>query len=413
MSVQNIVVIGAGTVGVCCALYLQRDGHRVTLIDRNDPGQGCSYGNAGIFQYGACVPQSTTGILRRIPEMLLNRKAPLVIRWQNLPRMLPYLFRFVQSAHPDRVEQSSLALACLLEQADAAYVPLINQANANHLIRRTGEMTVYRDRAAYMGGDYGRRLRRKRGVKVVDMEGTGLTEMIPGLSKEFRFGTYLPDCASTTDPYRLTLMLAETFAGNGGIVLRENVIDLVVGLGGVTTAVTEASRHEVDSLVLATGAFSKPWASALGAQVPLYTERGYHIMISEAGMDLPFPILSGDYRFGLTPMIGGLRLSGTVELAGLDRPPDYERAKILVSLAKLLFPDLAGTTGKCWMGHRPSMPDSLPVLGRSPKYNNAYFAFGHGHLGLTLGGVTGKLIGNLVAGRISNAALTAFRANRF
>ena len=413
MSVQNIVVIGAGTVGVCCALYLQRDGHRVTLIDRHDPGRGCSYGNAGIFQYGACVPQSTTGILRRIPRMLVDRKAPLVIRWRHLPRILPELFRFVQSAHPDRVEQYSLALAWILEQADAAYAALITQAKAQHLIRRSGEMTVYRDRAAYLKAHHGRTLRRKRGVKVVDIEGAALTNMIPGLSHEFRFGTYLPDCTSTTDPYRLTLMLAETFAGNGGIVLRENVTDLIVGPSGVSVAVTDAGRHELDSLVLAAGAFSKPWASALGARVPLYTERGYHIMVSEPGIDLPFPILSGDYRFGLTPMIDGLRLAGTAELAGLDLPPDYERARMLVPLAKLLFPNLSETTGKCWMGHRPSMPDSLPVLGRSPKYDNAYFAFGHGHLGLTLGGVTGKLIAYLVAGRITNTALRAFRANRF
>ncbi len=407
------MVMGAGTVGVCCALYLQRDGHQVTLVDRQEPGAGCSYGNGGIIQIGACVPVATPGVLSRVPKMLLDPQGPLIIRWRHLPWILHYLVRFVLAARPGRVEAISLALAGLLAQAKDAYAPLIKSANAEDLIRHNGELYIYRTKASFRAGKTGHDLRRERGVRVDDLSTDELRQLVPDLSPEFKYASYLPDCVSTTDPFDFTKALAEDFARNGGTVLHETVTDIEIGSDGPETLVTDNGRHTVNTLVLAAGAWSKPWAAKLGNRVLLDTERGYHVMIPDPGIDLRVPMVSGDYRFGLIPMTGGLRLAGTAELAGLKAPPYYERADMLVPLAKRLFPGMNETAGERWMGHRPSTPDSLPVLGRSPRFRNAYFAFGHGHLGLTMGGITGQLIADLVADRIGDEDVAAFRADRF
>lgn len=400
-------------MGTCCALYLQRAGFSVSLIDRQEPGAGCSYGNAGVIQVGACVPVATPAVLRNIPAMLLDPDGPLVLRWRYLPFVLPYLVRFALSAHPRRVEEISIALASLLARAKSAYDPIVRDAGAQRLVKNTGELYVYGTETSFRAGKQGHDIRRRRGVTVDDLSHDELRQLVPDLAPDLTFASYLPDCQSTVDPFNFTRTLAQAFADQGGTVLREDVKDLVVGAGGPVALITESNRHPVEALVLATGAWSKVWAAKLGARVPLDTERGYHVMFTEPGIDLQVPVLSGDHRFAMTPMTGGIRLAGTAELAGLDAPPRFERIDTLTQVAKRLFPGLSPRASQQWMGHRPSTPDSLPVLGRSADFRDTYFAFGHGHLGLTLGAVTGELIADLALGRIGDGDLTAFRAERF
>ena len=410
---RHFTVVGAGIVGVCCAFALLRDGHRVTLIDRDEPGRGCSYGNGGIIQVGASVPVATPGVLRQIPRMLLDPNGPLVIRWPCLPRLAPYLLRFIAAARPDRVERISVAIAALLDRAIDAVRELLGAAEALDAIAHTGELYVYQTESAYRAARAAHDMRRRRGVRVEELSADEVRQLEPAIAPSVRCGVFLPDCMTAANPFHLTTRLVEAYRRDGGAVLRETLRDIEMAPDRRMALLTDAGRHDVDRLVLATGAWSRRWAAKLGARIPMDTERGYHVMLSDPGIDLRIPVLSGDHRFGVTPMAGGIRVAGTAELAGLDAPPNYRRAEMLLPMAEALLPGLRTNPHENWMGHRPSTPDSLPVIGRAPQLPNAFFAFGHGHLGLTLGPITGKLVADLAAGRPPPVDMAPYAAERF
>lgn len=413
MERRHFTVIGAGTVGVCCALYLQRDGHRVTLIDRNLPGTGCSFGNAGVVQVAACVPVATPGVVRKVPSMLMDPEGPLIIRWQYLPRLMPYLFRFLWSARPERVEEVARILAAMLQQSIPAYRPLLAPTHVSDLIRETGEILAYNTDAAFNSAQSARDLRLRNGVNMVNVPIEELRRLEPALAPTFKHAVWFPDCIRTTDPMLLTQALSRTFVENGGEFLREDVRDIVQSNDGEISIVTSQWTRQIDRLVLATGAYSKVWAKKLGSYVPLDTERGYHLMMKDPGVELTRPIHLGDHRVGVVSMVNGLRINGTAELAKLDAAPNYQRAHRLLSIAKRALPDLRTDQIEPWMGHRPSTPDSLPVICQAPRAPRAYFAFGHGHLGLTMGGITGQTIADLAAGRTPAIDMKPLHVNRF
>jgi D-amino-acid dehydrogenase len=410
---KHFTIVGAGTIGVCTALYLLRDGHSVTMLDRQPPGTGCSFGNGGLIQTGACVPIATPGVLRQVPRMLMDPNGPLVIRWRHLPALMPYLLNFVAAARPVRVEQISLALQAILDHATEAYRLLLSEANALDLIRRSGELYVYEKPRSYALAKEWHDLRRLRGVEVVDLPPEELRQLEPALAPIFCGGVYLPNSVKTASPFLVTQALADNFVRTGGEFKQENVEQIVFGDSGPSELITNRGKRSVDQLVIAAGAFSTRWASQLASSVPLDTERGYHLMLPEAGVDLRVPILSGDYRFGLVPMVDGIRLAGTAELACLDAPPNYDRAERLLAIAQRMLPGLNGKNRTRWMGHRPSTPDSLPIICRSPRYSSVYLAFGHGHLGLTLGAVTGRLIADLAADRSPLIEIRPYDIKRF
>lgn len=410
---KHFTVLGAGTVGVCTALYLLRDGHRVTLIDRLPPGKGCSFGNAGLIQTGACVPIATPGVLRDVPRMLLDPDGPLIIHWQHLSSLLPYLLRFVMAARARRVEEISIALQSILSHAMEAYRVLLAEAGASDLVWQSGELYVYERQASYDRARSGHDLRRKRGVEVVDLDPEELRRLEPSLAPIFYRGVYLPNSVQTVNPYMVTVALSENFARSGGTFIQEEVREIAMGESGPTVLITDKGKHKVDQLVIATGAFSKRWARQLAGYVPLDTERGYHLMLPKPNINLRVPLLSGDYRFGLVPMVDGVRLAGTAELATLDAPPRYARAERLLKIAERMLPDLSGEARTQWMGHRPSTPDSLPIICQSPRFSSVYLAFGHGHLGLTLGAITGRIIADLASQRIPPVSLVPYDIQRF
>ena len=410
---KHFTVLGAGTIGVCTAFSLLRDGNRVTMIDRLPPGNGCSFGNGGLIQTGACVPIATPGVLRQVPRMLLDPDGPLIIRWQHLLSLTPYLINFVLAARPARVEEISIALQAILNHAKDAYRMLLAEARASDLVRQSGELYVYERQGAYEGAKPWHDLRRKRGVEVVDLEPEELRQLEPALAPIFCKGVYLPDSQVTLSPYRVTNALAEAFVRNGGEVVQEEVHEIATDENGPTMLVIDSGKRKVDQLVIATGAFSKRWARQLACNMPLDTERGYHLMLPKPGIDLRVPLLSGDYRFGLVPMVDGVRIAGTAELATLNAPPRYARAERLLKIAERMLPGLCGEDRTRWMGHRPSTPDSLPVICRSPRFASVYLAFGHGHLGLTLGAITGRIIADLASGRTPPMPLAPYDIARF
>lgn len=409
----SITVLGAGIVGTCCAFALQRDGFQVTLVDRDEPGAGTSSGNAGMIQTGTPIPMATPGLMKHVPSMLLDPEGALVIRWRYLPRLLPWLWRFFRQSSARRTEHNSKAMMGLLDQSGDAYKELVAAAGAEKNIRYKGMLFVYRGEAEAKAAQWEMDLFRSKGVKVDALNEDELRQMEPALNRAYTHAFYLPDCFYTVDPKDLTTLLATAFEAAGGTFVRANVRDIEVGPDGPTALVTDDGALPVEKLVLAAGVFSKRFAKQLGIAVPLESARGYHLMLSDEAVRLNGPVVDGKRHFAVTPMAGGLRLAGMLELASVEADPNYRRADMLLPLAKDMLPDLKGTQTEPWMGHRPAMPDSLPVIEPSPNYSNTFHAFGHGQLGLTMGAITGLVITDLVAGRTPRVDLTPYRSDRF
>lgn len=408
-----MTVIGAGIVGISCALYLQRDGHSVVVLDPAGAGEGASKSNAGLLSSGSCVPVSTPGIVRRVPGMLLDPLAPLAIRWAYVPRLVPWLIRFIRAGSPARVEAISVALARLLELAPESYTALTAGSVASRYIRPGGVLYTYETDASFAKARAGLELRRRRGIDFDILRGAELRRLEPALAPSITHGVFYPKTMFCTDPGGLVRALAQEFTGRGGQFIRDEVIDIEMGPKGPRSLRIRNGRQDVDVLVIATGAWSRRLAARVGGRIPLDTERGYVVDLPRPGVASRIPLLSGDYSFAITPMEAGLRLSGTVELAGLHAPPNYARAQKLVHAARRVLREVDAEGAVFSIGFRPSMPDSLPVLSRSPRYASVFFAFGHGHLGLTLGPLTGRLIADMVGERQPPVDVAPFRADRF
>jgi D-amino-acid dehydrogenase len=407
---RRVVVVGAGILGIACARFLQRDGHAVTVIDPREPGDGASFGNAGVIANCDVAPLSMPGVLKRVPGMLFDPYGPLVLRWRYLPRIAPWLFAFVNASR--RWQEIAAALAPLLAGVSPAYDALLREAGARELIRHTGWLKLFSTESSFRHMDEECRLMREHGVGFETLDAHEIRQLEPGLAPIFARGLFFPDCAQVVNPKRLVATLARAFAGDGGLILREAAtgFDLAQGRRAVVTA---GARHPADAIVLAAGAWSRPLAAMLGARVPLDTERGYHAMFPLAEPGLSRPVLWWDQAINLVPMEHGLRLTSGVEFAGLEAPPDYRRIDRLAHRARAMLPSLAAAPQSRWLGFRPSLPDSLPVLGASARHEGVYFAFGHQHLGITLGAVSGRIVADLVSGRDPGIDLAPYRAERW
>ena len=412
-SPRHVVVIGAGIVGVCSALCLLRAGFRVTLLERDAPGQGASFGNGAVIGEAAVVPVATPGLLRKVPGMLLDPRGPLALRWSYLPRIAPWLLRFAAASRPQRVEQISIALAALLEGSFAAFDRLLEMADAADMLRRTGWLCVYETEAGLEAYRPMLELQRRRGVSFDILNRDALREFEPALGPIFARALYYPDVGYALDSLRLVQVLAEAFGRRGGTLKRAEAHGFEIGPDGPRAVLTEAASVPCDAVVIAAGAWSKRLAAELGRAPPLDTERGYHVQFAAPGVAPRLPVYSTERGIIATPLEVGLRVGGTVELGGLKAAPNWDRARVLLEQAKRWFPGLRTEGHSRWMGFRPSMPDSLPVIGRSPRFANAIFAFGHGHCGMMMGARTGEIVAALLAGRDPGLDMTPYRADRF
>lgn len=409
---RKAAVVGAGIVGLACAAYLLRDGCEVALFDPVPPGESCSLGNAGILGLSRSMPLGHPGLVPLVPKMLLDPLSPLSVKWCYLPRLLPWLLRFASNCRGTCVEQGSRSLHGLLSQALAAHEELARETGVPEIVRKSGWLHVYEKRSAFEKDEAEQRLRARRGVRFERLEGDRLRRLEPALGPQFRYGVFLPDDGFVANPLRLSRSLADRIRSQGGI-FRQARVRAFERVRGAWRIEAEDGPGHADALVIAAGAWSKPLAAMLGSAVPLEGERGYHLTLPRPGVAPRLPVLHGEGRFVATPMEMGLRLAGTTEFAALDAPPDWARADILARQAQSLYPGLAIEGASRWMGIRPATPDSLPVIGRAPRADDAFLAFGHGHLGLTLGPVTGRLVAELVSGRAPSLPLEPFRAERF
>lgn len=409
----TIAVIGAGMVGTCCALYLQREGYEVTLVDRGGPGEEASFGNLGGFGIASCPPGAMPGVIKKVPGMLLDTEAPLKIRWGHAVRALPWFLRFIANSRKDRVEANAAARQSLLDKVHEALDPLIADANAGHYMSQTGLMFTFESEAAFQGAAYAFDLRRRNGVQLDLLDGNEARQVQPALSKNVVRAYRVPNFSHTVDPMRLVKALASLFEQRGGKMLSRAVSGFDIGPEGVRALRTADGDVPVENVVIAAGVWSRKFASMLGSNVPLEAERGYHTMFNGTDVKMNGGVISVDRYVAITPMNEGIRVGGVAEFAPPEAAPNYEIAKLVRRHGEALFPDLKSDNITEWMGPRPSHPDSKPVIGRSPRHANAYFAFGHDHLGLTMGGITGKLVCELVTGRPTSVDLAPFRPDRF
>jgi D-amino-acid dehydrogenase len=409
----TIAVIGAGMVGTCCALYLQNEGYAVTLIDRGGPGEAASFGNLGGFGIASCPPASMPGVIRKVPGMLLDADAPLKLRWGHLPSALPWFLRFIAESRRERVEANAAARQSLLDKVHEAIDPLVADAGAERLMSQTGLMFTFESEAAFQGASYAFDLRRRNGVTMDLLDGNEARQVQPALSPKVVRAYRIPNFSHTVDPLKLVQALAGLFERRGGTLLRERARGFDIGPDGVRAIRTEGGDVPVERVVIAAGVWSRQFAAMLGTRVPLEAERGYHVMYNGTDVKMNGGLISVDRHIAVTPMLDGIRAGGTAEFAAPDAPANFAIAASVRRQAEALVPGLKSDNITQWMGPRPSHPDSKPVIGRAPGHANAYFAFGHDHLGLTMGGITGKLIGELVSGRPTSVDLTPFRPDRF
>ncbi|MGE0716762.1 MAG: NAD(P)/FAD-dependent oxidoreductase [Alphaproteobacteria bacterium] len=410
---REVIVIGAGIVGVCCALYLQRDGWSVRLIDPQGPGRGASYGNAGNLGIASCVPAALPGVLKKVPRMLFSSEAPLKLRWGHVPAAAGWFLSFVGNARRERIEAIADARQALLGRLHDGYAPLLEEAGAEDLIDYSGLLMTWESVAAFEGAAYALDIRRRRGVPFDVLDGNEARQIEPALNPAVTRAIHVPRLAHTINPLRLTETLARHFENRGGRIVREKATGFEFGPAGPTAVTTDAGKHTAARFVIAAGVWSRPLAAALGTRVPLEAERGYHNMFPNPGINLRVALMSADRHIAVTPMEEGVRASGVAEFAAPDAPPDMRYAAMVRRQAKGYLPALDIGGAREWMGPRPSHPDSLPALGFAPRHRNVVFAFGHDHIGLALGGITGRIVGDLMAGRDPGVDLRPYDPARF
>lgn len=411
---MKIAVIGNGIVGTCTGAWLQRQGHEVVFIDPLGPGQACSYGNAGSLSPSACLPVGMPGMWKKVPRWLFDPLGPLTVRASYLPVVLPWLVQFLRYGTRSEVVRIATALRALLDPVFDSYAPLVQRAGLETLIRQRGALYVYSSRAAARAWQWGMNLRKSLDVTLLDVDEAALEAMEPDLRGRFRFGLFAPDNGSTPDPEALVKGIFAQCVQDGATVLRAKASGFeVVDHGVRSVRLDNDETVAVDGVVIAAGAWSGALARQVGVRVPLETQRGYHITVHSNNLQLHHTVMAVEYNMMVNPMHAGLRLAGSVEFAGLRAAPDYARARVLLQHGQEMFPHLDTSEVSHWMGHRPCLPDSLPVIGPAPGLENVWCAFGHGHVGMCAGATTGREIAAVISGQRPAIDLQPFSPQRF
>lgn len=414
---HHVTIIGAGIIGVCAGLALLRDGHDVTIIDRDGVAENCSFGNAGVIcQTDSSMPLPYPGILRDVPKMLMDRRRYLTIRWGYMPTLLPWMLAFLKSANAEVREANARAMYALLDGTISSYEALTKGTPGERLIRKNGTLVIYKTDEGYDGDADDRAFLENLGANSQHLASEELRQMEPCLSPDLRHATYFPESYSTTNPYKLTCAIGDQFVAEGGKIELVEVTGMRHGAGRVSDIETTAGDRKVDRLLVAAGAWSHRVAAMMGLKVLLDTERGYHTVLHGVDTGLTRPLIHAEDHYGLNQMDEGVRFAGTVELAGVDAAPNYERADIVYEKGRTAFRDFdpsGATKVTKWMGRRPTMPDYLPALGPASGFSNVWFDFGHQHLGLSLAARSGMVVSDLISGRDPGLDLHAFRPERF
>jgi len=411
--VPDVLVIGAGVVGLSAALAAQARGLSVRVIDREGPAAGASAGNAGAFAFTDILPLASPGILRKAPGWLLDPLGPLTIPPAYALRIAPWMYRFWRACSPAQVQRSVVAQTALMDLSKAELEPFLTATGTSGMLQKRGNLQVYEGEPEFRAALPGWQARERHGIAFQHLDAAGMADLQPGLSDGFTHGTFTPGWYSIADPQLYTLALADRFCANGGTLLTGTVTALRPAADRVAVLTAAGETLQAGHVVLAAGAFSHRIARTLGERIPLETERGYNTTLPQDAFDLRMQVTFGGHGFVISRLSTGIRVGGAVELGGLDLPPNYKRAAAMLTKAQRFLPGLKTTGGRQWMGFRPSLPDSLPAIGRSRASPRVIHAFGHGHLGLTQSAGTARLVADLLTDRAPAIDLTPFSPQRF
>ncbi|QHF45101.1 FAD-dependent oxidoreductase [Pseudomonas sp. S35] len=410
---EDIVVVGAGIIGVACALQLARQGRRVLVLDAQEPGMGASYGNAGHLATEQVFPIADVSILKRLPAMLMDPMGPLRVDWRYLPRALPWFARLLLNLRPAHYQRTVAGIRALNEQSLGAWQRLLASIDRSQLLREDGSLLVYERAQSRKALDGLQQRMQQQNVPVAFWSGDAIRKVAPQLSEQVLGGLFFPGTGHFLDPYQTVCELVAAAKACGVQFCKRQVLDARIETDGVAL-VTDQGALSTRQVLIACGAHSAPLTAALtGKKIPLDTERGYHLMLPHEQQRLPFAVTSLERKFIMTPMADGLRLAGTVEFAGLERPANMARAWQLHRLSKGLFREhLNAQDATPWMGFRPSLPDSLPIIDRVCD-GKVLLAFGHQHLGLTQAAVTAERVAKLVSAGTGLPEPGPYRLDRF
>ncbi|WP_373422015.1 NAD(P)/FAD-dependent oxidoreductase [Burkholderia multivorans] len=411
---ETAVVIGGGIVGVCCALYLQRDGHAVTLIDPAAPGDSTAKWSCGQMAVSEIIPLSKPGILKKAPGWLLDQSGPLALRPGALPGILPWFFRFVASARHAKIVSIAQAMATLTHDVYTDYAPLLDACGDSALLGQHPVLEVFDDPAGIAHEQPHLELRQSLGFQSQRLTATEIGDLEPALAGRFRHGLLFPEWRAVNDTEGFIAALTASFEAQGGRRVRANAARIDEADGRATGVMLTSGEHIAAAhVVVAAGTGSRQFFGALGVRVPLEGIAGYQALLADPGVAFRHSVIYADGGFCFSTMTRGLQIGGTIEFAGRNAQPNFRRADIILEKAKRILPELRTARVEYGVGYRPFLPDTKPIIDRSKRLPNAYMAFGHGQLGLTLGATTGRLIADLAAGRPTRQNLAPFSAYRF
>ncbi len=410
MKNERIGIIGAGIQGVCSGLFLQKKGYDVVLFDKNDPGSGASYGNAGHFSPYASVPLNRTDILTDIPAMLLSSTGPLALKWNYIPKMLPWFFKFLRNCSKKKMMHTAKYMHQILDLALPAYDELFDEVDVKDFMVSNGIMYIWNNQNI-SSRELEINIRNELGVKQNLLNKSEIHDLEPNIKPIYEGGVYYPYAKHTNNPKKVLEKLFELFLEKGGKFLKHNVQDINFDREKPVVR-TNSQRFIFEKIVISCGAFSKKFCDDLYENIPLDTERGYHIHFKNCQKLISRPVVFSNRGFGMTPMQQGLRVVGTVEFGGLKNELSKSRIKNLINNAHFMLDGLPKHEDE-WLGFRPTLPDFLPVIGPSKNYKNVFYSFGHHHLGWTLGAISGKIISKMISGDNTNLELSPYSSLRF
>lgn len=413
MSNKDVVIVGAGIVGICCALSLRERGFNPQLVDRNSPAAGASFGNAGVISPWSCVPQAMPGLLPQLPRWLLDRDGPVALRLSHLPKFLPWAVKFLQAGTLERLPEIGDAMNALNRPNVDLYRQHLHGTSGEALVVDSWYVHVYRDSAGANLDALAWRMRAERGVPLEVVRGDALREIEPALSTEYQSAVIMRGQARALDPGGVGETLFEKARAMGVRYQNTGVNALRAQSGGGWLVDTDSGVIKCDQVVVAAGAWSARLLAPFGFKLPLEAERGYHLVVENPGITINHSVMDTQGKFVASQMRAGVRCAGTAEFAGLDARPDYRRARVFKRLARRLFPDISVETTVEWMGTRPSFPDSLPCIGEVPDHPGLFSAFGHSHYGFGMAPQTGRIVSELVSGERPNVSLDPYRIERF
>lgn len=421
----TVAIIGAGIVGLCAALEVQRDGHDAVIIEPEEAGgrQAASYGNGTWLNPGSILPMSTPGLWKQVPGFLLDPNGPFIIRWRHLPSLAGWLIRFVLAGRTWQQIETCAAQRYWLSHTTAQdHAALALEASRPELIRRNSLMFIYPGQADIDAESQAWRLRKNLAIRFRKVETAELRQRVPELSKAYTLGMQIDDGGQVTDPGAYCNALLQLALRRGATLKKARATGFSFNGNRLSAVLTESGAVPCDRAVIAAGVHSRDLAAKAGDDVPLISERGYHVVIPDPGFDLPTGLMPSDGKMGVVMTPQGLRLAGQVELASIDAPPNWQRARILLNYVRRMFPALATKADAVekdvgsdhyWMGHRPSTPDGLPCIGAASGSSDIFHAFGHGHVGMIQAPASGKLVAAMIAGRDPGYDPTPFSARRF